>query len=188
MKNTGYTETLSFLFIAICVLCYSVGRLYDVGSLLGCAVHRPAYTLLSYPFFHVSFIHLFLNMLVFGSIYPALAYREGKWKTLATGICLSALAGWITAGTKPVLGASGLNYVFLGWIFAIQLKEQGRGITLKYGALLLVSLVAGLLHPEIQGSLHVAACTGGFIYYYMNVLFSGTERVRLRMKNRNDHN
>lgn len=80
MKNTGYTETLSFLFIAICVLCYSVGRLYDVGSLLGCAVHRPAYTLLSYSFFHVSFIHLFLNMLVFGSIYPALAYRRVNGK------------------------------------------------------------------------------------------------------------
>lgn len=186
MKNTGYTETLSFLFIAICVLCYSVGRLYDVGSLLGCAVHRPAYTLLSYSFFHVSFIHLFLNMLVLG-VYIRLL-RTGRVKKLWRPNMSSALAGWITAGTKPVLGASGLNYVFLGWIFAIQLKEQGRGITLKYGALLLVSLVAGLLHPEIQGSLHVAACTGGFIFYYMNVLFSGTERVRLRMKNRNDHN
>jgi membrane associated rhomboid family serine protease len=123
------------------------------------------------PFIHGSLEHLYNNSLPLLVLLAALAYfyRELAWKIVLYGILLSGLITWIIGRSNYHIGASGLIYVLVSFIFF-------KGIMTKYYRLVALSLLVIMLYggmawyvfPDIDQSIswegHLAGLITGFVF------------------------
>jgi membrane associated rhomboid family serine protease len=105
------------------------------------------------PFIHGNLEHLFNNSIPLLVLLAALRYfyRELTWKVLGYGLLLSGLITWIIGRESYHIGASGLIYVLVSFIFF-------KGILTKYYRLVALSLTVIMIY-------------GGMIWY----VFPGIE-------------
>jgi membrane associated rhomboid family serine protease len=123
------------------------------------------------PFIHGSLEHLYNNSLPLLVLLAALAYfyRELAWKIVVYGILLSGLITWVIGRSNYHIGASGLIYVLVSFIFF-------KGIMTKYYRLVALSLMVIMLYggmawyifPDIDQSIswegHLAGLITGFVF------------------------
>ena len=93
------------------------------------------------PFLHGSLEHLYNNSLPLLVLLAATAYfyRELAWKIVVYGILFSGLITWIIGRPNFHIGASGLIYVLVSFIFF-------KGILTKYYRLVALSLMIIMLY------------------------------------------
>ena len=123
------------------------------------------------PFLHGSLEHLYNNSIPLLLLIAALRYfyRDYVFKILCYGILISGLLTWIIGRQSYHIGASGLIYVLVSFIFF-------KGIMTKYYRLVALSLLVVLIYgsmvwyifPNIQEGIswegHFAGLITGFIF------------------------
>lgn len=121
------------------------------------------------PFLHGSIEHLYSNTIPAFLLMALLRYfyRDNFWKVLGYGILLSGLLTWLIGRESYHIGASGLIYVLVSFIFF-------KGLRTKYYRLVALSLVIIMLYggmiwyvfPDIEDGIswegHLAGLLTGF--------------------------
>ena len=123
------------------------------------------------PFLHGNLEHLYNNSIPLLLLIAALRYfyRDYIFKILCYGILISGVLTWIIGRDSYHIGASGLIYVLVSFIFF-------KGIMTKYYRLVALSLLVVLIYgsmvwyifPNIQEGIswegHLAGLITGFIF------------------------
>lgn len=123
------------------------------------------------PFLHGSMEHLYNNSIPLFMLVAALRffYREHFFKIIGFGILLSGFLTWIIARDSYHIGASGLIYVLVSFIFF-------KGIMTKYYRLVALSLLIVTLYgsliwyvfPGVEKGIswegHLAGLITGFVF------------------------
>lgn len=96
------------------------------------------------PFIHGNIEHLYNNSIPLLILVAALRYfyREQSLRILALGILISGLITWVIGRQSYHIGASGLVYVLVSFIFF-------KGIMTKYYRLVALSLVVILVYGSL---------------------------------------
>ncbi len=123
------------------------------------------------PFIHGNIEHLYNNSIPLLVLLAALSYfyREVTYKVVFGGILLSGLITWIIGRESYHIGASGLIYVLVSFIFF-------KGIMTKYYRLVALSLLVVVLYggtawyifPHVDETIswegHLAGLITGFVF------------------------
>lgn len=123
------------------------------------------------PFIHGSIEHLYNNSIPLLVLIAALRffYREQTFEVLVLGILLSGFLTWVIGRESYHIGASGLIYVLVSFIFF-------KGIKTKYYRLVALSMMVILLYgsmvwyifPDVQQGIswegHLAGLITGFAF------------------------
>jgi membrane associated rhomboid family serine protease len=123
------------------------------------------------PFIHGNIGHLYNNSIPLAILIAALSYfyRELTYKILGLGIIASGLLTWLIARDNYHIGASGLIYVLVTFIFF-------KGILTKYYRLVALSLTVAMLYggmvwyvfPDIEDGIswegHLAGMITGLAF------------------------
>ena len=128
------------------------------------------------PFLHGDIKHLFNNSIPLLFLIAMLRYfyREVSFQVLVFGILLSGFGTWLIGRESYHIGASGLIYVLVSFIFF-------KGIQTKYYRLVALSLVIVMLYggtiwymfpsPEISGENKIS-CEGHLAGFLTGFVFS----------------
>jgi membrane associated rhomboid family serine protease len=118
------------------------------------------------PFLHSDFQHLVNNSIALFILLPILRffYREQTFVVLVFGILFSGLGTWLLGRPSYHIGASGLVYTLVSFIFF-------KGIFTKYYRLVALSFVIVLLYggtvwymfPEVDNSVSWEGHLSGFL-------------------------
>ncbi|WP_430615180.1 rhomboid family intramembrane serine protease [Flavobacterium sp. JP2137] len=121
---------------------------------------------LTSPFIHGSVKHLYNNSITLFVLLVALQYfyKQQLWRVLFWGIVLSGLGTWILGRPSYHIGASGLIYVLVSFIFF-------KGIQTRYFRLVALSLTVVVLYggmfwymfPDIEEGISWEGHLSGFI-------------------------
>ena len=137
------------------------------------------------PFIHGGLEHLFNNSIPLIVLLAALRffYRDLTWKVLGYGILFSGLFTWIIGRDANHIGASGLIYVLVTFIFF-------KGIMTKYYRLVALSLSIIMIYggmvwyvfPDIDGSISWEGHLGGLLTGYALALLYKTPDYQKEIK------
>jgi membrane associated rhomboid family serine protease len=123
------------------------------------------------PFLHGDFNHIANNSIPLFILTTALIYfyREVSLKVLLYGILLSGFLTWVIGRNSYHIGASGLIYVLVSFIFF-------KGLMTKYYRLMALSMMVVMLYggmiwyvfPEVDNKIswegHLAGLITGFVF------------------------
>ena len=125
------------------------------------------------PFIHGSIEHLYNNSIPLFILIAALRffYREQTFFVLGYGILLSGFLTWVIGRESYHIGASGLIYVLVAFIFF-------KGVRTRYYRLVALSMMVILLYgsmvwyifPHVQEGIswegHLAGLVTGFVFSF----------------------
>ncbi len=125
------------------------------------------------PFIHGSLEHLYNNSIPLLILIAALEffYKEHTFKVLVYGVLISGILTWIIGRESYHIGASGLVYVLVSFIFF-------KGLMTKYYRLVALSLVVIMVYggliwyifPNVEEGIswegHLAGLTTGFAFSF----------------------
>lgn len=121
------------------------------------------------PFLHGSIEHLYSNTIPAFLLLASLRYfyRANFWKVLGYGILFSGLLTWLIARESYHIGASGLIYVLVSFMFFKGLRSQYYRLVAL--SLLIIMLYGGMIwyvFPDIEEGIswegHLAGLITGF--------------------------
>jgi membrane associated rhomboid family serine protease len=123
------------------------------------------------PFLHSDLNHILNNSLPLFILSTALIYfyREVSLKVLAYGVLLSGILTWIIGRDSYHIGASGLIYVLVSFIFFKGLRTQYyRLMALSMAVVLLYGGMIWYVFPEVDHTIswegHLAGMITGFVF------------------------
>jgi len=123
------------------------------------------------PFLHSDLNHILNNSLPLLILSTALIYfyREVSLKVLAYGVLLSGILTWIIGRDSYHIGASGLIYVLVSFIFFKGLRTQYyRLMALSMAVVLLYGGMIWYVFPEVDYTIswegHLAGMITGFVF------------------------
>jgi len=166
--------TLPFLFVLLLWVVFWAGINFNINlgelGIYPRSIEGLPGIFLS-PFIHGSIEHLYNNSIPLLILIAALRffYREQTFKVIGYGILLSGLLTWIIGRESYHIGASGLVYVLVSFIFF-------KGIRTKYYrlvalSLMVVSVYGGLvwyIFPNVEEGIswegHLAGLLTGFVF------------------------
>lgn len=125
------------------------------------------------PFIHGSLSHLFNNSVPLLVLCIALFYfyREVRWKVLIYGLLLTGLATWAIGRPSSHIGASGIVYMLVAFIFFKGIFSKQYQLTAL--ALTVVFLYGGLLwyvfpiDPKISWEGHLSGFFVGLLFSFV---------------------
>lgn len=128
------------------------------------------------PFIHGSLQHLFNNSIPLLVLSMALFYfyRNIRWKVLLFGLLLTGLATWVIGRPSLHIGASGVVYMLVSFLFFKGIFSKQYQLTAL--ALIVVFLYGGMLwylfpvDPKISWEGHLS---GFFVGLLFAILFKG---------------
>ncbi len=137
------------------------------------------------PFIHGNIEHLYNNSIPLLMLVAALRYfyRELSLKVLGYGILFSGLLTWIIGRDSYHIGASGLIYVLVSFIFF-------KGIRTKYYRLVALSLLVVMVYgslvwyvfPNVSEGISWEGHLAGFIIGYVFALIFKTPEYKKMIK------
>lgn len=123
------------------------------------------------PFLHGDIEHLYNNSIPLFLLVAALRYfyRELFFKILGFGVLLSGLLTWIIARDSYHIGASGLIYVLVSFIFLKGIMTQYyRLVALSFLIVLLYGGLVWYVFPDVKDGIswegHLAGFITGFVF------------------------
>jgi membrane associated rhomboid family serine protease len=126
------------------------------------------------PFIHENLDHLYNNSIPLFVLLAALQffYPKQSFPVIAYGILFSGLITWIIGRTNYHIGASGLIYVLVTFIFfkGIQTKYY-RLVALSFAVVLLYGGMIWYVFPDVDASISWEGHLGGFITGFVLTLF-----------------
>lgn len=118
------------------------------------------------PFLHGSLQHLYNNSLPLLVLLTAMRYfyRDVSYKVVFFGIVLSGLFTWFIGRESYHIGASGLVYVLVSFIFfkGIQTKYY-RLVALSLGVVMIYGGMIWYMFPDIEKGISWEGHLGGFL-------------------------
>ena len=121
------------------------------------------------PFLHGSIEHLYSNSIPAFLLLASLRYfyRSNFWKVLGYGILFSGLLTWLIARESYHIGASGLIYVLVSFMFFKGLRSQYyRLVALSLVIIMLYGGMIWYVFPDIEEGIswegHLAGLITGF--------------------------
>lgn len=118
------------------------------------------------PFLHGSLQHLYNNSLPLLVLLTALRffYREVSYKVVLWGILFSGLFTWFIGRESYHIGASGLVYVLVSFIFfkGIQTKYY-RLVALSLGVVMIYGGMIWYMFPDVEKGISWEGHLGGFL-------------------------
>lgn len=125
------------------------------------------------PFIHGSLKHLFNNSVPLFVLSSALFYfyREIRWKVLLYGLLLTGLLTWIIGRPSLHIGASGVIYMLVAFLFFKGIISKQFQLTAL--ALVVVFLYGGLwwyvfpIDPQISWEGHLSGFVVGFVFAFV---------------------
>jgi membrane associated rhomboid family serine protease len=125
------------------------------------------------PFIHGSLKHLFNNSVPLFVLTSALFYfyRDIRWKVLIFGLLLTGLATWVIGRSSLHIGASGVVYMLVAFLFFKGIFSKQFQLTAL--ALVVVFLYGGMLwyvfpvNPEISWEGHLSGFFVGFLFSFL---------------------
>ena len=127
------------------------------------------------PFLHGGIEHLYSNTIPAFLLLASLRYfyRENFWKVLGYGILFSGFLTWLIGRESYHIGASGLIYVLVSFIFFKGLRSQYyRLVALSLVIIMLYGGMIWYVFPDIEDGIswegHLAGLVTGF---GMSILF-----------------
>jgi len=129
------------------------------------------------PFIHENLGHLYNNSLPFFVLLAALQffYPKQSFAVIVYGILFSGLVTWIIGRSNYHIGASGLIYVLVTFIFfkGIQTKYY-RLVALSFAVVLLYGGMIWYVFPDVDASISWEGHLAGFITGFALTLFYKT--------------
>ena len=185
-KFSSSVITIPFLFVLFLWIVFWAGIKFNVDLELFGIYPRTFFGLIgvvSSPFIHGNIEHLYNNSIPLLILLAALRYfyREQSIPILGYGILFSGILTWIIGRESYHIGASGLIYVLVSFIFF-------KGIRTKYYRLVALSLLVIMLYgsrmwyvlPHVEGGIswegHLAGLITGFVF---SVIFKTTDYKKL---------
>ena len=125
------------------------------------------------PFIHGSLKHIFNNSVPLFVLSTALFYfyREIRWKVLLFGLILTGLATWVIGRPSLHIGASGVVYMLVAFLFFKGIFSKQFQLTAL--ALVVVFLYGGLLwyvfpiDPKISWEGHLSGFFVGLLFAFI---------------------
>ncbi len=125
------------------------------------------------PFIHGSLKHLFNNSVPLFVLSAALFYfyRQIRWKVLLLGLLFTGLATWVIGRPSLHIGASGVVYMLVAFLFFKGIFSKQFQLTAL--ALAVVFLYGGLLwyvfpvNPEISWEGHLSGFFVGLVFAFL---------------------
>ncbi len=125
------------------------------------------------PFIHGSLKHLFNNSVPLLVLCTALFYfyRNIRWKVILFGLILTGLATWVIGRPSLHIGASGVVYMLVAFLFFKGVFSRQFQLTAL--ALVVVFLYGGLLwfvfpmDPKISWEGHLSGFMVGFLFSFL---------------------
>lgn len=151
-SNSIIIYPLAILFVVWLVFWYQVTINYNIKSFgIQPQQLKGLLGIFTSPFLHADIDHLYNNSIPLVVLSMALFYFYNKiaWKVILYGIVLSGLLTWVIGNKGNHIGASGLIYVLVSFIFF-------KGIFAKHYRLIALSLLVVFLY-------------GGMIWYVFPV-------------------
>ncbi|MBK9223605.1 MAG: rhomboid family intramembrane serine protease [Flavobacterium sp.] len=185
-KFSSSVITIPFLFVLFLWIVFWAGIKFNVDLELFGIYPRTFFGLIgvvSSPFIHGNIEHLYNNSIPLLILLASLRYfyREQSIQILGYGILFSGILTWIIGRESYHIGASGLIYVLVSFIFF-------KGIRTKYYRLVALSLLVIMLYgsmiwyvfPHVEEGIswegHLAGLITGFAF---SVLFKTTDYKKL---------
>ena len=151
-SNSIIIYPLAILFLVWLVFWYQVTINYSIKSFgIRPQELKGLFGIFTSPFLHADIEHLYNNSIPLFVLSLALFYFYNKiaWKVILHGILLSGFLTWVIGNNGNHIGASGLIYVLVSFIFF-------KGIFAKHYRLIALSLLVIFLY-------------GGMIWYVFPV-------------------
>ena len=127
------------------------------------------------PFLHGSIEHLYSNTIPAFLLMASLRYfyRENFWKVLGYGIILSGTLTWLIGRESYHIGASGLIYVLVSFMFFKGLRSQYyRLVALSLVIIMLYGGMIWYVFPDIEEGISWEGHLAGFLTGFgMAILF-----------------
>ncbi|MBO6606206.1 rhomboid family intramembrane serine protease [Psychroserpens sp.] len=144
--STGVIAYPVFFVLLIWIVFWMQVRFFPWIKRLGVYPQEPEGLLgiFTSPFIHADIEHLYHNSIPLFILSMALFYfyRKISWKVIIYGILLSGLFTWIIGRPANHIGASGLVYVLVSFIFF-------KGIFAKHYRLVALSLIIVFLYGSM---------------------------------------
>jgi len=123
------------------------------------------------PFLHGDINHLYNNSIPLFVLLAALRYfyREQTYKVLGYGILLSGFITWVIARDAYHIGASGLIYVLVSFIFFKGIRTKYyRLVALSFAVILVYGGLVWYVFPDVKEGIswegHLAGLITGFVF------------------------
>ena len=185
-KFSSSVITIPFLFVFFLWIVFWAGIKFNIDLEQFGIYPRTFFGLIGVvlsPFIHGNIEHLYNNSIPLLILLAALRYfyREQSIQILGYGILFSGILTWIIGRESYHIGASGLIYVLVSFIFF-------KGIRTKYYRLVALSLLVIMLYgsmiwyvfPHVEEGIswegHLAGLITGFAF---SVLFKTTDYKKL---------
>jgi membrane associated rhomboid family serine protease len=144
--STGVIAYPLFFVLSIWMVFWMQVRFFPSIKRLGVYPHQldGLLGIFTSPFIHADIEHLYHNSIPLFILSVALFYfyRKISWKVIIFGIILSGLFTWVIGRPANHIGASGLVYVLVSFIFF-------KGIFAKHFRLIALSLIVIFLYGSM---------------------------------------
>lgn len=122
------------------------------------------WTILTFSFVHNGWMHLLFNMFLMYLIAPPLEYRLGpsRYVWLWLWLILTTAVGLYVLRAGPAVGASGIDYGFLG-LYLYYIWKGPRWFDRQSESVVLAFIAIGVISTLIMPGISIAGHLGGFV-------------------------
>lgn len=144
-------------FILLLIYFYAISGIVDL-SLLGVSDTSPWWSLFTYNFVHLSFIHLLVNSIAFISYWHILKRYLNVYIVAVISIFVSVISAYWGSCPMPTVGSSAIIYAFIG-IYAVTIPLAKRELVKFFFMVLFSFVFTGLFAQSINTKIHIYSFT-----------------------------
>lgn len=139
-------------FILLLIFIWSLGMCTDI-RLLGYSFDSPWYTLFTFSYVHVSFIHLLINSCVFICYWRSMKGLINMKLLIPMIFFIPAVSAYFSASSVPTVGASSIIMVLMGIYLTMPIPKK---VIREIWILTIISFVVTFIFaPQINTLIHI---------------------------------
>jgi len=139
-------------FILLLIFIWSLGMCTDIRS-FGYSFDSSWYTLFTFSYVHVSFIHLLINSCVFICYWRPMKGLINMKLLIPMIIFIPAVSAYLSASSVPTVGASAIIMVLMGVYLTMPIPKK---VVREIWILTIISFVVTFIFaPQINTLIHI---------------------------------